>query len=382
MRYFLLISKGLGRNKKRTLLTALAITVALFLFSTLITVLTAFDRSVEVLGESRLVTRHAVSLVFPLPLSYAERIARVDGVAGVSYGNWFGAVLEDRPQDFFSQFAVESETYLRAYPEVTIPPDEWKAFMEERTACLMGETLLRDFGWKIGDNVTLLGTIYPGDWTFTIRGTYTAARGFDKRSMLFHWKYFDEGVLPHQKGRPGFYIVTLSDPNDAARVAASIDALFENSSARTRTETEQAFQQGFIGMMGNVKALILVVGFAVVIAMILVAANTMIMAGRERTREIAVLKALGFDDGLCQRLLLAESAGVAVVGGLLGTVVAKVVYQATGFTMWGWFPDFTVEWSTVGLGLAVALFIGLVAGFVPARRAQRLRIVDALRNVG
>jgi putative ABC transport system permease protein len=346
-------------------------------------VITAFDRSVEVLGESRLVTRNAISLIFPLPLSYLDRIARVDGVAGVSYGNWFGGQYQDRPQAFFAKFAVEPETYMAAYPEMLLTPEEREAFVKERTACIIGAKLAEEFGWKVGDNITIGGTIYPGDWAFTVRGIYSATtRGFDVRSMYFQWKYLDEGLPERRQGQVGFYIVKLANPNDAARVAAAIDALFENSSAQTRTETEKAFQLGFITMMGNIKALIMLIGFAVVFAMVLVAANTMIMAGRERTREIAVLKALGFEDGLCMRLLLAESVIVALAGGLLGTVVARVLYQATGFTMGGFFPDFTVEWSTVLAGLALALAIGLISGFMPARRAQQLRIVEALRNVG
>lgn len=383
MRYFILVAKGLGRNKKRTLLTTLAVTVALFLYSTIMTVPTAMDQAVAAVGESRLVTRNAISLVFPLPLSYLERIAQVDGVASVSYGNWFGGQLKDRPESFFAQFAVEPESYMNAYPEVYVKPEEREAFIKERTACIIGERLAQEFGWKIGDNISLVGAIYPGDWQFTVRGIYsTEVRGFDVRSMFFHWKYLDEGQPPGQQGQVGFYIVKLRDSKDAARVAMAIDALFENSAAQTLTETEKNFQEGFNVMMGSIKTMVTIIGLAVVFAMVLVAANTMIMAGRERTREIAVLKALGFDDGLCRRLLLAESITIALVGGVLGTVVAKILYQATGFTMGGFFPDFTVEWSTVALGLGIAIATGLISGLVPAQRAANLRIVDALRNVG
>lgn len=383
MRFFFLVLKGLNRNKMRTLLTTAAITIALFLFSTLQTVLTAFDRSVQVLGESRLVVRNAISLIFPLPLSYLDRIAQVDGVGAVSYGNWFGGQYQDRPQTFFAKFAIDPESYLALYPEIVIPPEEREAFYRERTACVIGKKLADEFGWKVGDNLTITGTIYPGDWTFTVRGIYTTTdRGIDLRSMFFHWKYLDEGLPVGRQGDVGWYVVRLEDPDDAARVAVAIDALFENSSAQTRTETEKAFQLGFITMMGNVKALVYLIGLAVVFAMIMVAANTMIMAGRERTREIAVLKALGYDDDLCMRFLLAESLLVALVGGIVGTAGARLIFQATGFTMGGFFPDFTVEWSTVGVGLVVALVIGFISGFVPARRARRLRIVEALRNVG
>lgn len=383
MSFFVLIWKGLTRNWFRTLLTTLAITVALFLFSTLQTVLTSMDLAVEALGNTRLVSRNAISLIFPVPLSYAERIAKMDGVDAVAWANWFGGQYKDRPQSFFANFAVDAESYLDMYPEMQIPADQRAAFMSERTACVVGTRLAQDFGWKVGDNVTLTGTIYPGDYTFTIRAIYDSnTRGFDKRSMLFHWKYLDESQPPNRQGNVGWYMVRLKNPNDAARVSAAIDGTFENSSARTLTESEQAFQEGFNGMLGNMKTMVYLIGIAVVIAMVLVAANTMIIAGRERTRELATMKALGFDDDTCMRLLLAESLLVALIGGVLGTVVAKAIYDATGFTMGGFFPDFSVEWTTVIAGLVIATVIGLISGFVPARRAQKLRIVDALRNVG
>jgi putative ABC transport system permease protein len=383
MSFFVLVMKGLTRNWLRTLLTIFAITVALFLFSTLQTVLTSMDLAVEALGNTRLVSRNAISLIFPLPASYTERISKVDGVDAVTWGNWFGGQYKDRPQAFFANFAIDPESYLDMYPEIQIPPDQKAAFMSERTACIVGSRLAQDFGWKVGDNVTLNGTIYPGEYTFTIRAIYDSdTRGFDKRSMLFHWKYFDESQPPNQQGNIGWYVVRLKNPEDAARVSAAIDGTFENSSARTLTESEQVFQEGFNGMMGNMKTMVYLIGIAVVVAMVLVAANTMIMAGRERTRELGTMKALGFDDGTCLRLLLSESLLVALIGGFLGTVVAKAIYDATGFTMGGFFPDFSVEWTTVIIGLVIALLIGLISGIVPARRAQGLRIVDALRNVG
>jgi putative ABC transport system permease protein len=381
--FFVLVMKGLTRNWLRTLLTMCAITVALFLFSTLQTALTSLDLAVEALGNTRLVSRNAISLIFPLPLSYAERIAKVEGVDAVTWGNWFGGQYKDRPQEFFANFAVDSEKYLEMYPEYQMPADQKAAFLSERTACIVGVRLAEAFGWKLGDNVTLTGTIYPGEFTFTIRAIYDSdTRGFDKRSMLFHWKYFDESQPPNQQGNVGWYMVRLANPNDAARVSAAIDGTFENSSARTLTESEQAFQEGFNGMLGNMKTMVYLIGISVVIAMVLVAANTMIIAGRERTRELATMKALGFDDDTCMRLLLSESLLIALIGGVLGTVVAKAIYDATKFTMGGFFPDFSVEWSTVIAGLVIATIIGLISGFVPARRAQKLRIVDALRNVG
>jgi putative ABC transport system permease protein len=255
------------------------------------------------------------------------------------------------------------------------------AFFEDRTGCVVGEKLMVDHGWKMGQTVHLAGTIFPGDWPFTIRAVYHAKDpAFGETAMLFHWKYLNETGMRGQ-GRVGWYALELSDPNKAGEISKTVDALYENSSASTRTETERAFQAGFVSMYGNVPFLIGLIGLAVVLSMLGVAANTMMMAIRERTGELGVLKTLGFSDGTVFGIVLAEALLLTGVGGTIGALLAKFVIEGTRFTAMGFLPPMTVSWTTVLTGVLIALLMGLISGLVPAIRASRLGIVDALRRV-
>ncbi len=378
MKFARLIWANLTRNKRRTILTVLSVAVALFLFASLRSVLTTLDAAVKVGSETRLITRNAISLVFSLPQSYAERLRAVDGVEGVSWANWFGGVYRD-PQDFFASFAVDADTYFPLYPEIQVPPDEMRAFMAERTAAMVGGELLGRYGWKVGDTVTLRGTIFPGDWPFTIRAVYHPTTPYiDESSFMFHWDYLYE--RSERQADPGWYILKLSNPDLAPTVAEKLDDMFRNSSAATKTSTERAFQASFVTMYGNIGFFLGAIGMAVFFAILLVAANTMMMAARERTTEYAVLKALGYGDKLLFGLVLAEAALVTLVGGALGVAGAKLFFGSTTF-LDAFFPGFGVTWPTIALGLAIAIAIGLLAGLIPALRAARLPVVQALRQV-
>jgi putative ABC transport system permease protein len=367
------------RSKRRTILTILSVMVALFLFSTLRTVITSFQAGVDFADVNRLVVRNATSLIFPIPVAYRERIAAVDGISAVSFANWFGATYIDE-RNFFAQFAVERDTYFELYPELVVPPDQLAAWKQERTAAIVGEGLANEFGWKIGDQVTLKGTIYPGDWDFVIRGIYRGADDtVDKRQFFFHWTYLDERNFMG-RGNVGVYIVQVRDADLVPAVSQKIDALFANSSTETRTETEEAFQMGFISMLGNIQFAVNLIGFAVVVAIILVAMNTMMMAARERTAEIGVLKILGFEDGAVVAMVVAEAMLIALVGGGLGVLTARVLFDQIGFTGGGFFPSFVVRGSTMLQGLGISLLLGGLSALWPALRAARLREVDALRN--
>jgi putative ABC transport system permease protein len=390
-----LVLVNLGRNKRRTVLTLLSVTFALFLFCALGGVLDTLAESIKVGSETRLVTRNKISLVFPVPLAYRDRIAAVPGVKRVSVSNWFGGRDPNDPHNFFAQFAVDAATYMPAYRndvdfvawsapqiQISLPPDvdpKLAAFMSEQTACVVGEALFKRMKWKLGQTVPVSGTIYPGTWEFTIRAVYRAkSRSFGEENMLFHWKYLDQrGMGGHS--RVGIYVLELADPARASEVARAVDAMFENSSAATRTETERAFQAGFVSMYGNVPFVLRVIGLAVVFAILLVAANTMAMAVRERTSEIGVLKTLGFADGTIFGLVLAEAAVITLGGGALGALGAKLLIEGTHFNAMGFLPPMTVRWSTVTAGIAVAVLIGAVSGLIPAWQASRLRIVQALR---
>jgi len=397
MNLFSLVLVNLGRNKLRTTLTLLSVVVALFLFCALRGVLDTLAASIKVGSETRLVTRNAISLIFPLPLSYRDRLAGIPGVKSVSYANWFGGRDPVDSHNFYAQFACDAPTYMPMYDsDVEIIASDSSAvplsvpagvnprlamFMNERDACIVGQSLFTRMKWKLGQKVPLAGTIFPGTWTFTIRAVFHAKNpAFNEETMLFHWKYLSEQGMGGQ-GQVGWYVLELADPSRAGEVTRTVDALYANSSAATHTETERAFQAGFVSMYGNVPFLIGVIGLAVVFAILLVAANTMMMATRERTAEFGVMKTLGFADGTLFRLVLAEAAIITLGGGILGALLAKLVIERSKFNAGGLLPAMTVSWNTVAFGVAVAVLMGATSGLVPALQASRLRIVDALRRV-
>jgi putative ABC transport system permease protein len=379
VKYLGLVIANLGRHKLRTVLTIASVALALFLFASLRSVVTTLAATAQFGGARRLVTLNATGLVFPLPLAYANRIKAMPGVTGLSWANWFGGKYGDG-KSFFANFAVDPESYLKMYPEIVLPADERQAFIQDRTGALIGKRLVTRYGWKLGQNVTLQGTIFQGDWTFTIRGIYTPtdpAIGDDV--LIFHHDYFDERI--GRAGIAGWYIVEIDDPSHASAIAKSIDDMFRNSSSATKTGTEREFQASFATMWGNVSFLMSTIGFAVVFAILLVTANAMMMSARERTGEIAVLKTVGFSDRLLFALTMVEAGALALTGAVLGLGAAKLLYPAINFNGAGFLPGFTVTTSTVIVGLLVAVGLMLASGLVPALRAARLPIVQALRHV-
>lgn len=381
MKFLRLVVANLMRARRRTFLTVFSIAIALFLFCTLRTVITSFEASLRASDASRLVVRHGASLVFPLPLSYGARLAQVPSVAGVTYGNWFGGHYQD-PKNQFAQFAMDVPTFLDLFPEVLLSPSETEVFRSERTACIVGRSLARKYGWKIGDQIPIIGTIYPGEWRFTLRGIYAGkTQDVDENTLFFHWDYLNESLPEVRRSQVGVYWLRIDKPDLAATVSSRVDALFENSAQPTKTETEKAFQAGFISMIGNVQLLLTIIGSAIVFAIMLVTINTMMMAARERTTEIAVLKTLGFGDGLILRLVGGEALLLSLMGGVLGCGLAAIVFHESDFTARGFFPNFRVLPETVAQGLLLAALMGLLSGIVPAVQAARLRIAAALRKV-
>ncbi len=378
MKYARLVWINLLRNKLRTVLTVLSVCVALFLFSTLRSVITALDSATEVGSEARLMTLSATGITFLLPQGHYNRLAAVEGVRSVSWANWFGAVYIDQ-SNFFAQFAVNAESYFPMYPELRVPEDQMEAFMAERTAAIVGNGLLRRFGWRLGQQVVLQGTFLPGDWEFTIRGVYTPDDpSIGEEIFYLHYDYMYEG-----SGRqitPGWFILQLDDPTQAAAISQRIDAMFENSSNPTKTQTEKALNAEFITMFGNVGQLVRTIGLAVLFAILLVAANTMMMAARERINEHGVLKALGFQNGHLFGIVLAESVIITVTGGGIGIAAAWYLFRP-GNPMTSFIQGFTVRIDTVWYGIAIAVVLGIVSGLVPAWQAARLSVVQALRRV-
>lgn len=390
-----LVWTNLMRNKLRTILTTLSVFVALFLYIALHGLTDTLNDTIQVGSEQRIITRNKLSLVFPLPMSQLERLRATEGIKAVSWANWFGGTDPVDARDFYAQFAVDAKTYFPMYasdfeivqgsgvpsgtPTIQGVDPKLAAFMNERTAAVVGEGLMKKKGWKLGQTISINGTIYPGSWPFTIRAVYRPkVKAIDDQTLFFHWDYLYEKT-GHQ-AMVGIYNIELADPSSAAAIGKSIDASFENSANATHTETERAFQAGFVSMFGNIPFVINFIGLAVAFSIFLVAIVTMMMAIRERTNEFAVLKTLGFENGALFGMVILEALVITLTGGVAGAVAAKLLLESKGFRM-PFFPPLSVHWETVGLGVAVAAVLGIVAGVIPAWQVSRLKIVDALRKV-
>ncbi|MGA9750509.1 MAG: FtsX-like permease family protein [Acidobacteriota bacterium] len=379
MKFFALIWSNLRRKKVRTTLTIASFAVALFLYGLLAAIQTAFNQGVEVAGIDRLVVRNKVSLIMPLPVSYRERMLQIPGVKAVTYATWFGGYYQD-PKNFFPQFAVEKGTWLKMYPEFKVPRGEWEAFLQDREGCIVGRKTAERFGWKIGDRVPLVASIFGGVWEFNIRGIYDGTRSEDDTTQFWFRSDYLEERRTWGKGMVGWYVVQVTDPNEAARVAEAIDGRFANSPWETSAESEKAFAAGFVKQVGNIQLLILVIGGVVFFTLLLVTGNAMAMAVRERTAELAVLKTIGFTDASVLWLVLGESVAYALQGGVLGLAAVKL-FTLRGDPTGGFLPVFYLSPGKMALGLALTLAVGVVSGIIPALLAMRLKIVEALRRV-
>jgi len=380
-----LLFRNAFRHKLRSGLTILGVTIAILAFGLLRTVITAWHSGVEASSATRLVTRNAISLVFSLPLAYKDKIQQVQGVACVSYGSWFGGVYIDR-KNFFANFAVEPQSYLELYPEFVFLPAEKEALLKDRKGFAAGKKLAAKYGWKIGDTVTLQGTIYPGNWDFVLRGIYKGRdRNVDESQFFFHWSYLNEGLkktVPRRADQVGFYMVGVARPDLSAQVALDIDRTFKNSLAETLTETEKAFQQGFLAMSGALVLTIQVVSIVIIFIIMAVVANTMAMTTRERIGEYAVLKTLGFGWRHIAVLILGESLVMSLSGCILGMALTFPVAGIFTHTLGTYFPIFYVEAKTLYLDIAAAVAVATVAAMVPVRSAVGIRIADGLRRIG
>ena len=379
MKYKSLIIANLFRKKLRTTLTIGSFAVALFLFGLLVVVHGAFNQGVDVAGADRLDVINKTSIIQPLPFSYRDQILRIPGVKAITYDNWFGGVYQDE-KNFFPQFAIDPENQRVVFPEFVIPDDQWKAFLEDREGAIAGSGIAKRFGWKVGDRIPIKGAIYPGDWEFNIRGIYNGSRDNDDLTQFwFHYKYLDER-RQYGKGVVGWYTVKLDTPDDGTRVAKTIDTMFANSPYETKTETEKALATDFAKQFGNIGFLISAVGSVVFFTLLLVTGNTMAITVRERIGELAVLKAVGFNDRFVLFLVLGESLLIAAIGGAIGLALCKLMTLG-GDPTHGFLPFFYLPGPMILLGFGVALAVGVLAGILPATSAMRLRVVDALRRV-
>jgi putative ABC transport system permease protein len=385
MKFFALIWGNLWRRKLRTIFTLLAALFTFALFGVMAAVNLAFGMGVDVSGANRLVVIHKISLIMPLPVAYKERIAMVPGVQALTHMNWFGGIYKE-PKNFFAQMAVDTPTFFDLYPEYVVPPDQKKAWLADRSGAIVGSDLAKRFGWKIGDKIPIQATIYQRKdgtrmWDFNIDGIYTPGKkGVDATQFFFHYDYLKEAS--RGGGMVGWYTIRITDPKQSGEISKRIDGLFANSPYETKTSTEKAFAQSFANQMGNIGAIVRYVVGAVLFGMLLVIGNTMAQSVRERTNELAVLKTLGFGNGLVLSLVIAESCLLALAGAGLGLLFSwGVLTPLVGMMMKQFLPVFYIPGWGIALGFGIALVLGLLTGLLPGIQAMRLRIVDALRKV-
>jgi len=385
MQLLKIITKNALRHKLRTFLTILGVAIAILAFGLLRTVISAWYAGVEASSASRLVTRNSISLIFPLPLSYKDKIRQVDGVKLVSFGNWFGGIYIDE-KNFFANYAVEPKGYLTLYPEIIIPEDQKKAFLQDRKGAVAGRILIERYGWKIGDIITLKGTIFPGEWDFVLRGIYKGRdKTVDESALFFQWDYLNETLkktTPLRADQVGWYMIGITNPNLAADVAVRIDKTFKNSLAETLTETEKAFQLGFISMTEAIVIAIKLVSFVVIFIIMVVVANTMAMTARERIGEYAVFKTLGFGGWHIARLIFGESLLISLIGCILGIVLTFPAADIFSSSLRTYFPVFNVATKTIYMDIGASVLVGSVAAVFPTWRAIKIRIADGLRRIG
>lgn len=380
-----LILRNTLRHKLRTLLTVLGLLVAILSFGLLQTVVDAWYSGSKAAAPDRLITRSSVSLVVPLPAHYRDKIRGVDGVRSVAAANWFAGIYQE-PKNFFPQFAIDAVPYLAMYPEYRIPEDQLRDFMRDRKGAVVGRKLANTYGFKVGDVVPLKGTIFSGSWDFVVRAIYDGASATtDTSQFFFHWEYLNESVrarAPQRASQVGVFVVQVDDVARAAEISKAIDAQFSNSAAETLTETEQAFQIGFVKQTEAIVIAIRIVSFVVIFIILAVMANTMAMTARERMSEYATLKALGFGPGFLGSLIFGESLAIAAIGAGLGVMLTFPVADWFARQMGTLFPVFEVSANTVWLQAGCAVIVGVAAAVLPALRAARVRIVDGLRAVG
>lgn len=380
-----LVWRYIFRQKLRSGLTALGIVIAVVAFALLRTVVDAWYAGVNASSSSRLITRHAVSLVFSLPIHYQQKIRQVAGVSEASHATWFGGVYINE-KNFFPQFAIQPDTYFKLFPEIALSPEEKSAFLHDRKGAVVGRKLADRYGWKVGDVVPLRGTIYPGNWSFVIRGIYRVTnKGGDDGSFLFHYDHLNETLKQKGDSRTdgiGIFFIGIDRPNRAAEVSAAVDGIFKNSLAETLTETEKAFQLSFVAMTETIVTAVQIVSVVIIVIIMAVMANTMAMGARERLREYATLKALGFGPARVAALIVGESLLISLIAGIVGVLAAFPIVDEVGSLLGAIFPVFLLSERTIAMALAAALLVGLVAAIFPAFKAVSVPVSDGLRSLG
>lgn len=381
MKFWRIIWANLTRKKVRLLLTIGSFAVALFLFAFLGVVRDAFGRT-NLASADRLIIINRTSIINPVPLSYRDKILRIPGVKSITHNNWFGGVYQDE-KNFFAQFVIDPENQRQVIPELVVPDDQWAAFVKDREGAIVGRRTMERFHWKIGDRIPIKSTISnTGTWEFNIDGVYHGTRpGDDETQFWFQWDYFEERVPQNFKGNVGWYVLKVNNPDEAPRIAKAIDAEFANSPYETKTETESTFAAGWVKQFGNIRFLIVTIGSVVFFTLLLVTGNTMAISVRERTNELAILKAIGFSDGKVLGFVLGEALMIAIFGGVIGLLVALLLVPFLSRALNGLVPVLFLSPAILVFGFVTALVVGFISGFLPGLGAMRLRVVNALRRV-
>jgi putative ABC transport system permease protein len=373
------------RHPLRSSLTILGMALAVLAFCLLRTVVAAWYSGVAASSPVRLITRNAISLVFRLPLAYQPKIAAIPGIVNLAYGNWFGGIYIDE-RNFFPQFAVYLPKYLEIYPEYVIPSDQKLELFQDRRGCAAGRQLAKRYGWRLGDVIVLRGTIFPGEYRFVLKAIYTGRDPTtDEGRFFFHWDYLNETMkkdFPGRADQVGWFLSRVATPEQAAPIAQEIDALFRNSLAETLTESEAAFQMGFVSMTEALLLAIQVVSWLVIGVILVLLANTMAMSARERMGEYAVLKTMGYRPRHLAGLIMGESLLLATMGGLIGLALTFPMVHLFKTKLGQYFRVFPLTNTTLALGLGTALAVGILAALLPAWRAAQVGIAEALRKFG
>jgi putative ABC transport system permease protein len=380
-------ARNLLRNKTRTILTILGAAVAIVAFVMLRTVLSAWSAAADYAAKDRLATRHKVSFVITLPKNYIDKIREVPGVKQATYMNWFGAKNPKKPEEFFASMALDPPTALEVYDEIVVPPDQKQRWFEDKKGAIVGDVLAKQLGVKVGDKITLQGSIYPGDWEFNIDGIYTTTRkSIDRSSFFFHWSYMNDSLPESRRDQIGWIATRIDDPSRSAEISAAIDRVFDEKDIQTTTMSERAMNLSFMGMISAMLTAFDIISVIILLIMMLILGNTIAMGVRERTREYGVLRAIGFSPRSVAWFVLGEAIALGLVSGGVGLLLSLPIVEL-GMGRWleenmgSWFPYFRIPTETYIAGLLLAVALSLIASVIPARRAARLHVTDALRRI-
>ncbi|AUX44269.1 ABC transporter ATP-binding protein [Sorangium cellulosum] len=380
-------ARNVLRNKFRTFLTVIGAAVAVLAFVLLRTVLTAWNVAADYAAKDRIGTRHKVSFILPLPKRYIDTMREVPGVTEASYMSWFGGKDPKDPNNFFATMAVDSKTFFKVYDEMVVSPEDMERWLGERKGAIVGDVLANKLGVKIGDTVMLEGTAFPGSWQFTVSGVYRATRkSVDRSQFIFHWDYMNESIPERDRDQIGWMVARIADPSQSGAISAAIDKIFDEKDIQTATMSERAMNLSFMAMMSAILTALNVVSVIILAIMMMILGNTIAMGVRERTREYGVLRALGFEPKHVRLFIIGEAATIGLLAGVVGLVISYPIIELgmgrfLEENMGGMFPYFRIDLTTAVAALGLAMALSLIASLIPAYRASKLSVTDALRRV-